>query len=67
MNTFLGLLAATALILLVALPALIGFRVELRISRQIRAARAAERRHEEQSASALRSAEPTRGAFSPVV
>ncbi|MDJ0343245.1 hypothetical protein QMK19_13235 [Streptomyces sp. H10-C2] len=59
MNTFLGLVAATALFLLLALPALIGFRVELRISRQIRAARAAERRHEEQSA-------PTRSTFSPI-
>ncbi|MDF9815551.1 hypothetical protein [Streptomyces sp. SPB162] len=75
MNTFLGFLAATALILLVALPALLGFRVELRISRQIRAARAAERRHEERSAAARPGGNParrvgeelTRGSFSPVV
>ncbi|MFI9099364.1 hypothetical protein ACIGXA_02480 [Streptomyces fildesensis] len=67
MNTFLGLLAASALILLIALPALIGFGIELRISRQIRAARAAERRREERSAATRVPAEPTRGAFSPVV
>ncbi|MCM2421527.1 hypothetical protein [Streptomyces sp. RKAG293] len=67
MNTFLGLLAAGALILLIALPALIGFGIELRISRQIRAARAAERRREEQSSPSRVPAEATRGAFSPVV
>ncbi|MEU3465145.1 hypothetical protein ABZ721_35025 [Streptomyces sp. NPDC006733] len=67
MNTFLGYLAATALILLVALPSLIAFRAELRISRQIRAARAAERLHEERSAKARRAGELTRGSFSPVV
>ncbi|MCZ4120164.1 hypothetical protein [Streptomyces sp. H39-S7] len=75
MNTFLGFLAATALILLVALPSLIAFRAELRISRQIRAARAAERRLEEQSATARTGGTParrvgeelTRGSFSPIV
>jgi hypothetical protein len=75
MNTFLGFLAATALILLVALPSLIAFRAELRVSRQIRAARAAERRREERSATDRRpggtptreAEELTRGSFSPVV
>lgn len=68
MNTFLSLLAAAALILLVALPALIGFRIELRITRQIRAARAAERRREEQLAPSRPSPEPVRahrGSFTP--
>lgn len=67
MNTFLGFLAATSLILLVALPSLIAFHAELRISRQIRAARAAERLHEERSAADRRATALTRGAFSPVV
>lgn len=67
MNTFLGFIAATALILLVALPSLIALRAELRVSRQIRAARAAERRLEERSSTDRRAAELTRGSFSPVV